>query len=224
MNRLHHWFCSREAWKRQVREDLLPPALEGLELGSQVLEVGPGFGPATEVLAQRAPGVTAREIDPVLAGSLRDRLGDRVQVVDGDGTAMPFDDASFSSAACFTMLHHVPCPQAQDRLFAEVRRVLRPGPAFAGTDSMGRGLGFALLHIGDTKVVIDPSALAERLWPRGSRTPWSTRAATASASAPMRDPGRPARPPPRPRRAGSPAEPAGRPSASCRRTTGCTSS
>lgn len=159
MNRLHHWYCSREAWKRQVREDLLPPALEGLELGSQVLEVGPGFGPATEVLAQRAPGVTAREIDPVLAGSLRDR----VEVVDGDGTAMPFDDASFSSAACFTMLHHVPSPQAQDRLFAEVRRVLRPGPAFAGTDSMGRGLGFALLHIGDTKVVIDPSALAERL-------------------------------------------------------------
>lgn len=159
MNRLHHWYCSREAWKRQVREDLLPPALEGLELGSKVLEVGPGFGPATEVLAQRAPGVTAREIDPVLAGSLRDR----VEVVDGDGTAMPFDDASFSSAACFTMLHHVPSPQAQDRLFAEVRRVLRPGPAFAGTDSMGRGLGFALLHIGDTKVVIDPSALAERL-------------------------------------------------------------
>jgi len=163
MNRLHYWYCSREAWKRHVRDDLVPAALDGLELGSDALEVGPGFGPATEVLAQRAPRVTALEIDPVLAGSLRDRLSGRVEVVDGDGTAMPFGDASFTGAACFTMLHHVPSRQAQDRLFAEVRRVLRPGAPFAGTDSTGRGLGFALLHIGDTRVVIDPEGLGERL-------------------------------------------------------------
>ena len=54
VNRVHHWYCNREAWKRHVREDLVPPALEGLELGDDVLEVGPGFGPATEVLAERA--------------------------------------------------------------------------------------------------------------------------------------------------------------------------
>jgi SAM-dependent methyltransferase len=163
VNRLHYWYCSREAWKQHVREDLVPPALEGLELGSKTLEVGPGFGPATEVLAQRVPSLTALEIDPVLAGSLRDRLGERVEVVDGDGAAMPFEDATFSSAACFTMLHHVPSPGAQNRLFAEVQRVLRPGSPFTGTDSTGRGLGFALLHIGDTKVVIDPEGLGERL-------------------------------------------------------------
>lgn len=163
MNRLHHWYCNREAWKRHVREDLVPVALDDLELGDHALEVGPGFGPATEVLAQRVPNLTALEIDPGLAGSLRDRLGGRVEVVNGDGAAMPFEDATFSSAACFTMLHHVPSPEAQDRLFAEVRRVLRPGGVFAGTDSTGRGLGFALLHIGDTKVVIEPRGLGERL-------------------------------------------------------------
>ncbi len=163
MNRLHYWYCSRDAWKRHVREDLVPRALDGLELGSDVLEVGPGFGPATEVLAQRTPRLTALEIDPVLAGSLHDRLGGRVNVVEGDGTAMPFDDASFSSAFCFTMLHHVPSPEAQDRLFAEVQRVLRPGAPFSGTDSTGRGLGFALLHIGDTRVVINPEGFGERL-------------------------------------------------------------
>lgn len=76
---------------------------------------------------------------------------------------MPFPDASFSAAACFTMLHHVPSPAEQDRLFAEVARVLRPGAPFAGTDSTGRGLGFALLHIGDTRVVIDPAGLEARL-------------------------------------------------------------
>ena len=163
MNRLHHWYCNREAWKRHVREDLVPVALDGLELGEHALEVGPGFGPATEVLAQRVPKLTALEIDPGLAGSLRDRLGARVEVLNGDGAAMPFEDATFSSAACFTMLHHVPSAGMQDRLFAEVKRVLRPGGVFAGTDSTGRGLGFALLHIGDTKVVIEPRGLGRRL-------------------------------------------------------------
>jgi ubiquinone/menaquinone biosynthesis C-methylase UbiE len=163
VNRVHHWYCNREAWKRHVREDLVPPALEGLELGEHVLEVGPGFGPATEVLAERVANVTALEIDPKLAAPLRERLAGRAQIVDGSGTAMPFDDASFSAAACFTMLHHVPSPAEQDELFAEVRRVLRPGAPFAGTDSTGRGLGFALLHIGDTRVLIDPDGLESRL-------------------------------------------------------------
>ncbi len=163
MNRLHHWYCNREDWKRHVREDLVPPAIEPIELGEEVLEVGPGFGPATEVLAARAPHVTALEIDPRLAGALRQRLGDRVEVVEGDATVMPFEASRFSAAACFTMLHHVPSPGAQDRLFSEVRRVLRPGAAFVGTDSIGRGLGFALLHVGDTKVLIDPAGLPARL-------------------------------------------------------------
>ena len=149
--------------RRNVARGTRAPGVEGLDSAKpkNTCWGRAGLGTATKAGA-RAAHVTALE-NRVLAGSLRDRLGDRVEVVDGDGTAMPFDDASFSSAACFTMLHHVPSPQAQDRLFAEVRRVLRPGAAFAGTDSMGRGLGFALLHIGDTKVVIDPSALAERL-------------------------------------------------------------
>lgn len=163
MNRAHHWYCNRVAWKRHVADDLVPPAIEGLELGEDVLEVGPGFGPATEVLSARAARVTALEIDPVLAAALRRRLAGRAEIVEGSGTAMPFDDSSFSAAACFTMLHHVPSAADQDRLFGEVCRVLRPGAPFAGTDSTGRGLGFALLHIGDTKVVLDPAELAPRL-------------------------------------------------------------
>ncbi|GHF16232.1 hypothetical protein GCM10010359_17110 [Streptomyces morookaense] len=45
----------------------------------------------------------------------------------GGGTHMPFADGRFDSVVCFTMLHHVPTPAAQDRLFAEAHRVLRPG-------------------------------------------------------------------------------------------------
>ena len=40
---------------------------------------------------------------------------------------------------------------------------MRPGAPFAGTDSTGRGIGFALLHIGDTRVLIDPDGLHPRL-------------------------------------------------------------
>ena len=141
----------------------MPPAMEGLELGDDVLEVGPGFGPATEVLSARAGRLTALEIDPGLAGSLRERFGGRAQIVDGDATAMPFADESFSAAVCFTMLHHVPSSAEQNRVFAEVRRVLRPGSPFAGTDSRGRGIGWKLLHVGDVKVVIYPEDLDRRL-------------------------------------------------------------
>lgn len=171
MNRLHHFYCSREAWKRHVREDLVPAALDGVELGDEVLEVGPGFGPATDALVRRAQRLTALEIDPGLAAKLRERLGQRVAVREGDGTDLPFADGSFSGAACFTMLHHVPTRELQDRLFAEVRRVLRPGGAFAGTDSTGRGVGFALLHIGDVRNVIDPGELPGRLQAAGFEQP-----------------------------------------------------
>jgi SAM-dependent methyltransferase len=169
VNRLHNWYCNRGAWKRHVREDLVPPAIDGLDLDGAVLEVGPGFGPATEVLADRAVHLTALEVDRRLAASLRERLGERAEIVDGDGTAMPFADAAFDAVACFTMLHHVPSPAAQDRLFAEVARVLRPGGAFVGTDTLGEGIGFWLLHIGDTKVIIPPASLPGRLSDLGFR-------------------------------------------------------
>jgi SAM-dependent methyltransferase len=167
VNRVHHFYCSREGWKRHVREDLVPAALEEVDLGDEVLEVGPGFGPATDALVGRVESLTALEIDPALAAGLRARFGSQVRVCEGDGTNLPFPDGSFSGAACFTMLHHVPTRALQDRLFSEVRRVVRPGGVFAGTDSTGRGLGFALLHIGDVRNVLDPEELPGRLQTAG---------------------------------------------------------
>ena len=84
-------------------------------------------------------------------------------MVQGDATQMPFDDASFSGAVCFTMLHHIPSSELQDQLLSEVFRVLKPGGVFAGTDSIGRGLLFKLFHIGDTLVLVDPEGLPGRL-------------------------------------------------------------
>jgi SAM-dependent methyltransferase len=75
---------------------------------------------------------------------------------------MSLPDAAFDGAVCFTMLHHVPSAALQDRLLAEVARVLRPGGVFAGADSR-YSRAFRLLHLFDTMVVVDPATFPQRL-------------------------------------------------------------
>jgi hypothetical protein len=60
------------------------------------------------------------------------------------------------------MLHHIPSPQLQDRLLSEVRRVLRPGATFAGSDSRSSQV-FRLAHLADTMVLVNPDTFAGRL-------------------------------------------------------------
>ena len=166
MNRLHRWYCRSHAWAATVRDEL-PRVLHGIELGDDVLEVGPGPGLTTDLLRTRVPRVTAIEIDPQLADALRQRThGQGVEVVTGDATAMPFEAARFSAVVSFTMLHHIPSPQQQDRLLAEACRVLRPGGVFAGSDSTASFL-FRLAHLGDTMVLVDPDRFASRLQAAG---------------------------------------------------------
>jgi len=179
MNRIHQWFCSSELWARSVERRYLPWALSGVELGPDVLEIGPGYGATTRVLAQSVPGLTAIELDAVLAARVRRSLGARVRVVQGDGARLPFDSGRFSAVVCFTMLHHVKSPALQDRLFAEAARVLRPGGVFAGADSLP-SLGFRLIHVRDTMVMVDPDQLPPRLEAAGfcdARTKRSPRGA-----------------------------------------------
>jgi SAM-dependent methyltransferase len=181
MNRLHRWFCRSRVWRRTVSESLLPWALKDVDLGARPLEVGPGPGLTTDVLRRRAPRLTSLEIDPRLADALRRRLdGTNVTVVEGDATAMPFADGSFSSAVSFTMLHHVPSPALQNRLLAEVFRVLEPGAWFVGTDSTW-SLVFGLFHVFDTMVLVDPEGFGLRLERAGFRDAAVRRARSGGA-------------------------------------------
>ncbi len=167
MNRLHGVICSSRWWGRTVERELLPWGLSKLELGDDVLEIGPGYGATTKVLAKRPGALTVLELDHSYVARLRRQLGERVEIVQGDATAMPFADGRFSAVVCFTMLHHLPSPAAQDQLLAEAARVLRPGGIFAGTDSIGTSLFFRLLHVGDTLVPIAPDGLPARLHAAG---------------------------------------------------------
>jgi ubiquinone/menaquinone biosynthesis C-methylase UbiE len=163
MNTRHLQLCASAEWAETVRQEILPWALAGRDLGDDVLEVGPGPGMTTDVLRGRVARLTAVEVDAALAAALAARLtGSNVEVVHADGTALPFDDDRFSGATSFTMLHHVPSPQQQDRLFGELRRVLRPGALLVGVDSVDRP-EFRELHVDDTCVPVDPATLAARL-------------------------------------------------------------
>ncbi len=163
MNRFHRWYCGTSHWRRVAQDRLVPWAVRGVDLGDHVLEIGPGPGLTTDMLARQLRELTALEIDPQLAARLRRRfVGSNVTVEEGDATAMPFPDDTFTGAISFTMLHHVPSPALQDQLLREVHRVLTPGATFAGSDSR-TSIVFRLAHVADTMVIVDPDTFGERL-------------------------------------------------------------
>lgn len=137
-----------------------------MELGDDVLELGPGYGANLRVLVNRVPRLTALEIDPATVRLLQRDYGDRARILHGDAAAMDLPDAAFSAVVCFTMLHHVPTARDQDQLFAEAFRVLRPGGVFAGSDSRP-SVRLRLLHIGDTMNPLTPADLPTRLTAAG---------------------------------------------------------
>ncbi|PQM47485.1 putative S-adenosylmethionine-dependent methyltransferase [Mycobacterium talmoniae] len=162
MNLVHRLCCSSNYWARSVEQKLLPWALAEVELGENTLEIGPGYGANMRCLVEQTPRLTAVEIDPPMAARLQGKYGGRARIITGDGTDTGLPAEDFSSVVCFTMLHHVPTPPLQDRLFAEAYRVLAPGGVFAGSDGV-HSMSFRLLHIRDTYNPVPPDTLPDRL-------------------------------------------------------------
>jgi SAM-dependent methyltransferase len=163
VNAAHMAFCPSEDWRQMLEELVFPPALDGVDLGDDVLEIGPGPGFVTDTLRTRTAHVTAVEIDPVLYEPLAERLADtNVDVRLGDATELELPDDRFSAAISFNMLHHVPTAALQDQIFSELARVTRPGGLLVAVDGTHSD-GSQAFHEGDTYNPIETVDVPARL-------------------------------------------------------------
>ena len=163
MNENHATLCSSPEWAEFLQTGVLTPLLDGVELGPHLIEVGPGPGAATDWLRRRVERLTAVEADAAAVAALAEKeAGTNVEVVHGDATDLTFPDGAFDAAATFTMLHHVPTRDGQDRVLAELVRVVRPGGVIVGADSLASD-DLRDFHEGDTYNPLPPAHLLGRL-------------------------------------------------------------
>ncbi|HYK66777.1 MAG TPA: class I SAM-dependent methyltransferase [Streptosporangiaceae bacterium] len=163
MNENHAQVCPSPEWAEHIQHDILPVLTRDVDLGTTMLEIGPGPGAATGWLARKVSKLTAVEVDPDAARLLTERYaGTNVEIVTGSGTEIDYPAGSFDSVGCFTMLHHVPTTALQNAILAEAFRVLRPGGVFIGSDSLASD-GLHHFHEGDTYNPVEPASLLTRL-------------------------------------------------------------
>ena len=105
---------------------------------SSVLDIGSGTGRAIRYIRECAADTRVLGVEPV--AELREvgySLGLTPQdLIDGDATALPFEDASFDVVCEFGVLHHVPRPELA---IAEMLRVARKAIFISDTNNFGEG-------------------------------------------------------------------------------------
>ena len=163
MNRFENWFCGSAIWRRITERQILPWLLAGYKLGDNVLELGAGPGATTEELRRRSARVTSLEYDRRFAAKLRARFSNtNVGVLQGDAASLPFPDGTFSTVFAVLVLHHLKSQEQQEKAFAEIYRVLRPGGAFLAIE-IRDGWLHRFGHIKSTFVPVAPAAVFTRL-------------------------------------------------------------
>ncbi len=161
MNSLENWFCASGLWRNLTERKCLPWALENTDLGEHVLEVGAGPGAATAELARRAQRVTSLEYSHNFCVKLHSKVH-AAGVVQGDASVLPFASQTFTSAIAILVLHHLRSSDAQDRAFAEIFRVLKPGGVFVALEIQDGWLT-RVAHFRSTFVPVSTDGLNGRL-------------------------------------------------------------
>jgi len=163
MNRFENWFCASSIWRYATRRRLLPWLLADTDLGEHVLELGAGFGATTGELRRRARRVTSLEYEQRFVSKLHALFPDgNGQLLQGDAAALPFGDKTFSSVLAVLVLHHLRDVEQQEKTFAEVYRVLRPGGEFVVFEIPG-GWFNRVLHTNSTFVPLAPGCAIAQL-------------------------------------------------------------
>ena len=165
-----HQACGGDEWRGMMRNVILPWAIGEVELGDDVIEVGPGYGATTDVFRESIAHITSVEIDEQLARMLTERFADARRTSRSCmATAPPstIPTIGFSGAACFTMLHHVPTTSCKTALRgggprAQARRRLVASDSLASDE-------LASHHEDDTYNPVDPASLEVAAARRGVR-------------------------------------------------------
>ncbi|WP_156840696.1 ArsR/SmtB family transcription factor [Novosphingobium aquimarinum] len=182
-------------------EDALAKRLGDASLGD-VLDIGTGTGRIAELLAPRAERVTALDKSPDMLRIARARLQDlpagKVDLVQGDFTALPFENEQFDTVLFHQVLHYA---QEPETVLAEAARVARNGARIAVVDFAAHNreelrerhaharLGFSdeqmltLLNdsgfVPDTPLALSGNPLTIKIWT--ARKPGTAPSATSKA-------------------------------------------
>jgi ubiquinone/menaquinone biosynthesis C-methylase UbiE len=138
------------------RPRLAEAVLAGVRAGEAVVDVGCGTATQAIDLASRRPDVTVIGVDgdPQILELARAKPGaERLELREGDATALPLADGSAVAVICSLLLHHL-APGAKRSALREAHRVLRAGGSLHIAD-WGRpadplaAAGFAVLRVID---------------------------------------------------------------------------
>jgi ubiquinone/menaquinone biosynthesis C-methylase UbiE len=132
----------------QVRDFVRPRGDE------RALDVGTGAGALAFALAPLVREVVGLDPVPELIELARARSLPNTEFVEGDGTALPFADASFDLVGTHRTLHHVAKPE---RLVAELARVTRPVGHVVIVDQIAPDVPATAAALHEFETVRDPS-------------------------------------------------------------------
>lgn len=128
-----------------MRRQIVPPLVahaRGRERPLRVLEIACGTGRAAAQVLRSLPDVdyTGVDLSPYYLEVARERLAGlgRVSLVAANAESLPLPDASFDAVCSVYLFHELP-RNARRRVWAEMRRVLRPGGCLVIEDSLQAG-------------------------------------------------------------------------------------